>query len=257
MNGRCLALHLVPTLVENFTNRHKHARERTVINNWRMKKGNKLLYFGETIQGYDTPVLNEREVRAAAGLLFLSMFLGLMFVFFERNFLLIKYVVTVFLADLLIRVFVNPTFSPTLILGRLIVGRQTPEYVAAAQKKFAWKIGIALAGTMFLLLVMVNSYSIITVLSCFACSVFLFFESAFGICLGCLFYRLFYKTEVRHCAGDICATTIMPESQKITFGQLLVIFGFAVFILLLVVLFNHQFAAAPRSLWENVRLSSK
>jgi len=30
----------------------------------------KTIRFGETIPGYDVPVLNEREVRAAAGILF-------------------------------------------------------------------------------------------------------------------------------------------------------------------------------------------
>jgi len=35
-------------------------------------------------------------------------------------------------------------FSPWLILGRLIVRNQTPEYVGAAQKKFAWIIGVEL-----------------------------------------------------------------------------------------------------------------
>jgi hypothetical protein len=42
-----------------------------------------------------------------------------------------------FLTDFIIRVFVNPKFSPTLIIGRLIVSNQVPEYVGAPQKKFA------------------------------------------------------------------------------------------------------------------------
>ena len=107
---------------------------------------NKIIKFGEDIEGYTIPVLNEREIRASAGILFLCMFISLMLILFKGNFLLIKHVIIIFLSDLLIRVFVNPKFSPTLILGRLIVGRQVPEYVGAPQKKFAWKIGIALAG---------------------------------------------------------------------------------------------------------------
>ncbi len=50
---------------------------------------------------------------------------------------MIKYVITMFLTDFIIRVFVNPKFSPTLIIGRLIVSNQVPEYVGAPQKKFA------------------------------------------------------------------------------------------------------------------------
>src|SRR4051794_22905895 len=97
---------------------------------------NKTLQFGENVEGYDIPVLNEREIRAAAGILFLATFISLMLIVFKNNFLPIKYVITFFLADLLIRVFVNPRFSPTLITGRLIVRNQVPEYVGARQKKF-------------------------------------------------------------------------------------------------------------------------
>ena len=101
-----------------------------------------LINFGEKVEGYAILVLNEREIRASAGILFVFMFISLMLILFKGNFLMIKYVIIVFLTDLLIRVFINPRFSPSLIIGRLIVSRQTPEYVGAAQKKFAWKMGI-------------------------------------------------------------------------------------------------------------------
>src|SRR6185295_13768563 len=125
------------------------------------------------------PVLNEREIRASAGILFLATFVSLMLIIFKNNFLPIKYVITVFLADFIIRVFVNPKFSPTLIIGRLIVGNQVPEYVGAQQKKFAWIIGIALSATMFVLLIVINGTGPITGLVCLFCLIFLFFESVF------------------------------------------------------------------------------
>ena len=153
----------------------------------------KIIKFGEEVEGYNIPVLNEREIRAAAGLLFLLMFISIMVVIMKGDFLMLKYAVTIFLADILIRVFVNPKFAPTLIMGRLIVRNQVPEYVGAAQKKFAWIIGVVLAATMFVLLVVANTYSPITGLICLICLLFLFFESAFGICIGCKFYNLFYN----------------------------------------------------------------
>src|SRR5258705_4691353 len=168
------------------------------------KRMNKLIQFGENVKGYNIRVLNEREIRASAGILFLATFISLMFVLFKNNFLPIKYVITLFLADLIIRVFVNPKFSPTLIIGRLIVRNQVPEYVGAQQKKFAWIIGVALSATMFILMVVVNSYSIITGVICLICLAFLFFESAFGICLGGKFYPLFHKEKIRRCPGEIC-----------------------------------------------------
>lgn len=71
-------------------------------------------------------------------MLFLFMLISLMMILFKGDFLMIKYVIIIYLSDLLIRVFVSPRFSPTLILGRLIVSRQVPEYVGAAQKKAAF-----------------------------------------------------------------------------------------------------------------------
>ena len=154
---------------------------------------NRIIKFGEDVEGYNIPVLNEREIRAAAGILFLIMFTSILVVILKGDFLMLKYAITMFLTDIVILVFVNPKFSPSLIIGRLIVRNQVPEYVGARQKKFAWKIGIALAMIMFVLIVVVNSYSPITGLICFICLIFLFFESAFGICLGCKFYPLLYK----------------------------------------------------------------
>ena len=149
----------------------------------KMKKRNEVIKFGEDVEGYRVPVLNEREIRAAAGIMFLFLLIALMLIQFKHDFLLVKYVIVVFITDFIIRVFVSPRFSPALIIGRLIVSRQVPEYVGAAQKKFAWQIGLALSGLMFFLLVILNSYSVITGFTCLLCLVFLFFESAFGICL--------------------------------------------------------------------------
>src|SRR5580765_7139149 len=109
-----------------------------------------VIQFGENVEGYNIRVLNEREVRASAGILFLATFISLMLIMFKNNFLPIKYVITLFLTDFIIRVFLNPKFSPTLIIGRLIVRNQIPESVGAKQKKFAWKIGVALSATMFI-----------------------------------------------------------------------------------------------------------
>jgi hypothetical protein len=210
---------------------------------------NKAIQFGENVQGYNIPVLNEREIRASAGLLFLATFFSLMLIMFRNNFLPIKYVITIFLTDFIIRVFISPRFSPTLILGRLIVGRQVPEYVGAQQKKFAWIIGLLLSATMFILMVVVNSYSPITGLSCVVCLLFLFFESVFGICLGCKVYKLFYKEKAQYCPGEICDPKSKQDIQKTSWIQILVIFAFAAYIVLAVFLFNGQFRKKPHDLF--------
>jgi hypothetical protein len=81
----------------------------------------KILKFGEDVEGYNIPVLNEREIRASAGILFFGMLMSLMQIMYKQDFLLIKYFIIIFLTDFIIRVFGNPKFSPSLIIGRLIV----------------------------------------------------------------------------------------------------------------------------------------
>lgn len=209
------------------------------------------MQFGEKVAGYPIPVLNEREIRAAAGILFLATFISLNIILATGNFVPVKYVVTVFLLDFIIRVFVNPRFAPMLIIGRLIVGRQVPEYVGAPQKKFAWIIGVVLSATMFVFLVLVNAYSLITGITCLVCLVFLFFESAFGICLGCKFYPLFFKGRAQYCPGEVCDVRSKHDIQKTSGAQWLIVAGLFVFIALVGSLFNGQFRKAPHYLFEN------
>jgi hypothetical protein len=209
----------------------------------------KLIKFGEDVEGYNIPVLNEREIRAAAGILFLATFTSLLFILFKGNFVPIKYIITFFLADFMIRVFINPRFSPTLILARLIVRNQTPEYVGAAQKKFAWIIGVVLAATMFFFFIIVNAYSPITGIICLICLIFLFFESAFGICLGCKFYPVFFKDKVQYCPGEVCDAKQKQEIQKTSLSQLLVLLAFIAFIFLTVYLLSDRFSEKPHALF--------
>jgi hypothetical protein len=205
--------------------------------------------FGENVEGYSVPVLNEREIRAAAGLLFLATFLSLMFILFRSNFLPIKYVITFFLLDFLIRVFVNPRYSPMLIIGRLIVSNQVPEYVGAAPKKVAWIIGVALSGVMFSLMVIMNTYSMITGIICLICLIFLFFESVFGICLGCMFYGLLYKEKAVHCPGETCERKAKQEIQKVSSAQILVLCTFVACIVVTAFVLNTDFSRHPNDLF--------
>jgi hypothetical protein len=209
----------------------------------------RIIQFGEEVKGYDIPVLNEREIRASAGILFLVMFTSLMLIIFKGDFVLIKYVIVLFLSDFAVRVFVNPRYAPTLILSRLIVGNQTPEYVGARQKKFAWTIGVVLATIMFVFLVAMNSYSPITGITCLLCLIFLFFESAFGICLGCKFYAMFFKTRVQYCPGEVCDRKAKHDIQKTSWPHMLIIAGFIAYALLMVMLFHGEFSKKPYDLF--------
>ena len=220
-----------------------------------MLKMRKKITFGEEVEGYNIPVLNEREIRAAAGILFLLMFISVSIVLARGNFVPLKYAIIIFLTDLLIRVFVSPRFSPSLIIGRLIVSRQVPEYVGAAQKKFAWVIGVVIATTMFVLQIVVNSYGPITGIMCLVCLIFLFFEAAFGICLGCKFYSIFFKEKAQFCPGEVCDGKSKQEIQKTSIAQVLIVPGFIIYIFLVAFVFNNDFSKKPYNLFGTVNTS--
>ena len=206
---------------------------------------NKIIKFGEDVEGYNIPVLNEREIRASAGILFVIMFTSILTAILKENFLLLKYSITIFLTDIAIRVFINPKYSPFLILGRLIVRNQVPEYVGAPQKKFAWIIGVILASVIFVHIVVTNTRSPLAGILCLICLIFLLFETAFGICLGCKFYPVFYRKKTQYCPGDVCDVKSKQDIQKTSRFQLIVILGFAVYIALIALTFNSSFSKQP------------
>ena len=217
----------------------------------------KIFQFGENVDGYQVPVLNEREVRAAAGIFFLFAFTSLLIIIFKGDFLLAKFFVYTFLTDFAIRVFINPKFSPGLILGRLIVKNQKTEYVGAPQKKFAWIIGLVLASLMFFFLIFLNTYSIFTGLICFICLIFLFFESVFGICLGCIFYNLLYKEKARHCPGYTCEKNEREAIQKISKTQVLIIIAFIVYLVFSVQWLKNSYQSKPEDLWKKYGINQQ
>lgn len=209
-----------------------------------------MIRFGEKVPGYDIPVLNEREIRAAAGILFLATYTSLLFILFDGNFIPVKFVLTFFLLDLLIRVLLNPRYAPTLIAGRLIVRRQHPEYVGAPQKRFAWSIGIVLSAIMFYLFIVINVYGLVTGIICLICLLFLFFEAAFGICLGCIFYRWFFKKKVQYCPGEVCER---QHYQRVSTGQVIVLLLFMAATIPAVYLLKQHYSQPPHAMFRHAQ----
>lgn len=214
-----------------------------------MTKNSRTIQFGENVEGYEIPVLNEREIRAAAGILFVFMFISVLTAMMEGSFVMLKYTIIFFLTDMLIRVLINPRFSPTLIIGRLIVRNQVPEYVGAPQKKFAWVIGIIIASLMVVFQILINSYGPITGIMCLICLIFLFFETSFGICLGCKVYPWFFKEKVQHCPGEVCDIRQRADIQKTSVVQVLILVGFIAYIVIAVILLQPEFVKKPHALF--------
>jgi len=63
--------------------------------------------FGEQIEGYDVRVLNERAVRASAGILFFLAIIAFMNAWLLGNFQPTRVFVVAFLLDFSMRIFIN------------------------------------------------------------------------------------------------------------------------------------------------------
>jgi uncharacterized membrane protein len=166
---------------------------------------------------YEVPVLNERVVRASAGILFALALVSFMNAWLMGNFQPTRVFVVAFLVDFTVRIFVNPLYAPSLILGHWFVRKQQPEYVGAPQKRFAWAIGFGLALTMLYLVVIKHVIGPVNLIVCAICLLLLFFEAAFGICLGCKIYNFFNKEKAQLCPGGVCQ---LPDADTPTLSPL-------------------------------------
>lgn len=185
-----------------------------------------LFQFGQRLPEYDVPVLNERAVRASAGMLFFFAIVSFMNAWLTGNFQPTRVFVVIFLLDFTIRIFINPGLAPSLILGQWFVRKQQPEYVGAPQKRFAWAIGFVLALTMLYLVVLNNVIGPINLIVCSICLILLFFETAFGICLGCRIYNAFNKEKAQLCPGGVCEAPL-GEGSKVRVSQIVIVAIFA------------------------------
>jgi hypothetical protein len=181
------------------------------------KPRNDTVDFGETVEGIDIPVFNERAVRASAGILFLLGFSAVSYAFYTGDYQPVRGFGFLFMIDMGIRIGVNHRFAPTMALGALIVRRQRPEWVGAAQKKLAWSLGFGMAFVACLGMGFFGVQNEYMLVFCSFCLVLMFLESAFGICVGCELYRVFSKTPPQLCPGDVC--DYIPPSRTSLFSK--------------------------------------
>lgn len=198
----------------------------------------KIFQFGEKVTGFSVPVLNEREARASAGILFFFAMISLLNVMLLGNFVFIKIFIVAFTIEFVIRVFINPKYAPVMILGRLFVSGQKPEYTGAPQKRFAWSMGLGLAIIMLFTTVFGLFSVIFSCLICFICVFLLFFETSFGICVGCRLYNLFNKDKAELCPGGVCEVRKKEEIQKINYIQIIVLLAFVSVMIYVASIFN-------------------
>ena len=159
--------------------------------------------YGEKVPGYDVTVINEREARAAAGILatlgMIVIFLGIGY-----NHIIVARVYLAFLfIDFTARV-ISPTYSPSLLLGKFIVRNQKPEYVGGLQKRFAWTLGWLVSFPMLYWFVLNWDITFYKVMICVLCLTLMTLESAFSICVGCMIYKAIIDKNPQHCPGGVC-----------------------------------------------------
>ena len=176
----------------------------------------KILQFGEDINGYNFKVLNERDARASAGIMFLLGILSLFSVILTRNLFWANLFTITFIIEFIFRVFINPIYSPYMILGSLIVSNQEPDWVEAKPKRFAWIFG-AILGVIMSYFIIFNIMTPARLLTCLLCLFLLYMESIFGICLGCIVYKKL-NIKLYKCPGGVCK---MPKKTKSNKGKYL------------------------------------
>lgn len=179
-------------------------------------------HYGEKVPGYEIPVLNEREARAAAAILFVGAFLGLSNGVMLHTMVFSQYFVTFFAIDFTLRI-IQPRYAPSLMLGRFFVQNQKPEYVGAIQKRFAWSLGFVLAWPMFYYLVIDPQPNPLKVLVCLICMALLFFEAAFSICLGCKIFEWIKRKDPKYCPGGVCEMKIKEPIQTFSLAQKIIL----------------------------------
>jgi hypothetical protein len=179
----------------------------------------KLFEFGQTIPSLHIdgvaapyPVINERVARASAGMLFVGAFFSFMQALYVNDRSYLSFFVLLFLLEFAIRVIVNPRLAPVYAVAEFVVRPQKPEWVGAIQKRFAWSLGLGMAGVMTLLVWVIGYQGSVTFWMCIVCLGLLWLESACGICVGCKIYHGLIRVGViarpvvaPACPGGVCS----------------------------------------------------
>jgi hypothetical protein len=178
-----------------------------------------LFKFGETIPGLvihgkpaPYPVLNEREVRAGAGVMLVMAMFSFFHAFYLQDFLYLKVTVSFFFLEFFLKTVVGTRFSIVRQLVRPLVRNQAPEYVGAVQKRFAWGLGLAMSTAMLVMLFGFGTRGLPNLIMCGICMTLMFLETSFGICVGCKIYGFLLRrgwiAAPEHrpaCPGNVCS----------------------------------------------------
>jgi hypothetical protein len=167
---------------------------------------------GVTVNGVElrAAVVDENQVRAAAGLTMVLGAVAFSFAYFQAHYLPLQVVSTFFFVEFLARQTIGIRNSPVGVVARLMTSRQAPDWVSAKPKRFAWTLGLGMAFSMM----MITNSGIRGTLPrtiCLICLTLMWMESVLGLCLGCKIHALLVRrgwtgkdAEFEVCANGEC-----------------------------------------------------
>jgi hypothetical protein len=177
-----------------------------------MRRGFGKPVLGQTIGDRElhAPAVDERQVRAAAGLTMAIGAVAFSYAYFAKQYAPLQVVASLFFLEFLIRVTAGIRYSPIGLIARAMTLGQPPEWVSAKPKRFAWTLGVAMALAMTIITNSgIRGYLPRTI--CLICLILMWLESALGLCLGCKIYGLLLRRgwipidpEVEVCADGAC-----------------------------------------------------
>ncbi|MGB0091700.1 MAG: DUF4395 domain-containing protein [Solirubrobacteraceae bacterium] len=155
-------------------------------------------------------VVNENEVRAAAGLTMVIGAVAFAYAYFAKQYVPLQVAASLFFAEFLTRLTAGLRYSPIGIVARAMTLGRAPEWVSARPKRFAWTLGLAMA----LAMTVITNSGIRGPLPrtiCLICLTLMWMESALGLCLGCKIHGLLVRRgwaskdpEYELCADGSC-----------------------------------------------------
>jgi hypothetical protein len=155
-------------------------------------------------------VFNENQVRAAAGLTMVIGAVAFCYAYFTHLYIPLQAVASFFFIEFLIRVTMGIQYSPIGIVSDALTRRNSPEWVSAKPKRFAWTLGLGMAFAMTIITnVGIRGYLPRTM--CLICLTLMWLESSLGLCLGCEIHALMVRRgwatkdpNFEVCANGVC-----------------------------------------------------
>ncbi len=183
--------------------------------------------YGELIHATDANgkqltagVFEEGQVRAAAGLTLALGSVAFAYAYFAQIYAPIQIVTTLFFVEFLIRVTVGIGYSPMGLIAYRMTRRQTPQWVSAQPKRFAWTMGLVMSLAM---MIITNSgiRGPLPLTICLICLTLMWLEAVLGLCLGCEIHRQLVRRgwmqadrNFEICTNGSCTVQSQPQFAR-------------------------------------------